>query len=494
MKNAMKKLMAFALVAIMLVSALPFQASAATGNPITFKVIYDQSDSATSDPIVRVPGNKESATIKAILENWGKIDSSLFMSASINDGTGWKKAAEGVDTVVNAGSSVSVRVDMAKPENGIEIKNPEDDPNYTPDEDTDGNEGNEDAGNAGSGNTGSNKEEDTYNPITFKVLLNDDDNVYFHKVAETQRDSAPIADLLTYWFDADWTNDYTFKHAYVTDAGATKGTTVTDVNTTIYLGQSVSVRLTEKNNTGNNSGSNNNSNNNSTTTTTTDPIKLIIKVDDETQRQVKFEGKESATVNALLANYWKSTWDFDYYLVNDSEVEKTDLTKTVYAGDTVTVYMETHVSKLNSNKVYLHVFMNNDFDDAVKNINITDGIAADGVVDVNNDVKTVIKQYFTAKDSDGIKYDGLYVSTGNWVGDFLTDTKDEYVDNIKELKEDGYVHLNLMITNAKLKTTSTADSTNPKTGDSIFMTVTVMTLSASALALFFFLNKKRAVK
>lgn len=39
---------------------------------------------------------------------------------------------------------------------------------------------------------------------------------------------------------------------------------------------------------------------------------------------------------------------------------------------------------------------------------------------------------------------------------------------------------------------STADKTNPTTGDQIFMAVTVMAMSASALALFFFLKKRKA--
>ena len=49
-----------------------------------------------------------------------------------------------------------------------------------------------------------------------------------------------------------------------------------------------------------------------------------------------------------------------------------------------------------------------------------------------------------------------------------------------------------MVRDAKRVSSGTADSSNPKTGDNIFMAVTVMTLSA--LALVYVFDKKRAVK
>ena len=150
--------------------------------------------------------------------------------------------------------------------------------------------------------------------------------------------------------------------------------------------------------------------------------------------------------------------------------------------------------KLNSSKVYLHIFLNGAVKHSAKDEDITNWIAKDGVVDIDSDVKDVVKKYFTAKDSDGIEYDGLYMATGNWVGDYVTDNKAGRIDNIDELKKEGYVHINVMVNNAKAKSNSNAGSSNPKTGDDIYMTVTVMGLSAAALCAVYFVSKKRAVR
>jgi len=251
------------------------------------------------------------------------------------------------------------------------------------------------------------------------------------------------------------------------------------------------------------------------------PIQIVVKSGSSdnviwTGAKVPANG-EYALVENLLYYCWNSDWAKDYtfsHAWSTMQQAKVGTGAKIYAGDTLSIMLNANASndntgsngntgsntnkpsKLNSNKVYLHVFLNNKIDEPDMNINITDWIAADGKVDVKTDVRTVVKTYYTAKNSDGINIDGLYLAVGNWVGSFITDTKSETIDNIVDLKEDGYVHINVMVTNARAKTasTSTPDSTNPKTGDSIYMAVTVMGLSATALAAVLFLNKKRAVK
>lgn len=144
-------------------------------------------------------------------------------------------------------------------------------------------------------------------------------------------------------------------------------------------------------------------------------------------------------------------------------------------------------------KVYLHIYKDNKVDDPAKTVDITNGIALDGKVTLA-EVKTVVKNYYTAKNSDGIGYDGMYLARGNWVGNFVNDTqKYTTIEDTNEMRKEAEVHINVMITNANAKSSSTADSSNPKTGDTITMTMTVMTISASALALVYFFNKKRAI-
>ena len=55
------------------------------------------------------------------------------------------------------------------------------------------------------------------------------------------------------------------------------------------------------------------------------------------------------------------------------------------------------------------------------------------------------------------------------------------------------VTIRVYISNAKVVSSGKADSSNPKTGDGIFMAVATMAASASALATGFYFNKKRAL-
>jgi len=184
---------------------------------------------------------------------------------------------------------------------------------------------------------------------------------------------------------------------------------------------------------------------------------------------------------------------FDYYTIDGVTGKYDDVTDVVYPGETARIYVKVTESKLNHNKVYLQIFMNNDFDVPAKTINVTTMATENGLYREGN-VKDLILEYFSAKSSTGIKIDGMYPSTGSWVAKFLEDTKVKNVSNdeIVEMKEDDYVVFNIMVTNAKLKSSGTADSTNPKTADNIYAVVTIMTASAAALAAAFYLNKKRA--
>ena len=102
----------------------------------------------------------------------------------------------------------------------------------------------------------------------------------------------------------------------------------------------------------------------------------------------------------------------------------------------------------------------------------------DGVITIG-EVKEVVKTYYTAKDSDGIGYDGFYYSTSSTKNDYINNkNKTDRIDNLDELRREGYVHLN----------------SNPKTGDTIYMAVTVMGLSAASLAAVYYISKKRAVR
>lgn len=147
----------------------------------------------------------------------------------------------------------------------------------------------------------------------------------------------------------------------------------------------------------------------------------------------------------------------------------------------------------NSGDVVLEICMDKN-QTPTKTVSIKSGIALDGVVTLD-EVKTVVKKYFGSVDTaTGIIYDGLYVKQ-TYAGNIIEWVNDDKVASVGGLYDAAnnskLVTIRVYISNAKAVSTK-ADSSNPKTGDGIFMAVATMTASASALATGFFFNKKRA--
>lgn len=186
-------------------------------------------------------------------------------------------------------------------------------------------------------------------------------------------------------------------------------------------------------------------------------------------------------------------YSFDYYTIDGETGKNYDDSDVVQPGEVARVYVKVTESKLNNNKVYLQIYLNNNFDTPAKTLNVTSMASEDGL-NLYGNVEDLILDNFTAKNSKGIKMDGMYESVGSWVADFLEDDKvsKRTADQIIEAKEESFVVYNIMVTNAKTGSSSTADDTNPKTGDQIMVPVAIMAVSASVLAaVAFYLNKKR---
>lgn len=147
--------------------------------------------------------------------------------------------------------------------------------------------------------------------------------------------------------------------------------------------------------------------------------------------------------------------------------------------------------------VYLHIYEAGNVKSPMKTVTLdTWTCVKDGVVTLG-ELKDVIKTYYTAKDSDGIGYDGIYWSTSSTKTDYIKDeNQTDRIEDLDDLRSKGYVHLNVWIGNAKAKSDSNSNSSssNPKTGDTIYMAVTVMGLSAASLAAVYYISKKRAVR
>lgn len=334
-----------------------------------------------------------------------------------------------------------------------------------------GNNSGNNSGNTGTGNTGNTGTTPT-NPDNPQSLTA---NFYVNNALQTTRPFTTNGTVRYLLEQAGYTvSNYSAITANV--AGANKG-----LDDMISLGQTVNIYMTK----------------NSTTNPNPQYVTAAYYINNTYQKTDTYPS--NSTVRTLMENHGYKVSDYSSINATVNNATK-GLDDTITVGQAVTINMYTSNSGNSGSgsttnkfpyKVYLHVYLNNNIGEPDRNINITNTLATDGVVSMS-EVKNLIPDYYKAKNSNGIGYDGLYLAKGNWVKDYVTDAnKYEKLNDVDVRTGEEYVHINVMITNATAKTSSTADTSNPKTGDAIFMTITVMGLSAAALTGLFFYDKKR---
>lgn len=376
MKTVCKKLLSLMLVAVLLVSAVPMMASAASSTPVWVVVKEGTADSSSEVTSFNTEYVASSTTISGMMAAAGQYEvTTNFVKAS------YKK--DGKTTPIGADEALPEGVD------GIyvvyEPKTTQ--PTTAPTQPT------------------------SAAPISITVKVDNSDNVVWTgSKVPANGESSLVKDLLSYVWNSDWDNAYTFHHAWVSERQTNLGR-----NDKVYAGETLYIALENKTTSGN-SGSGSGS------------------------------GSDSG-----------SSSKFPY-------------------------------------SVYLHIYAKGNVGSPIKTVTLdTWTCVKDGVITLD-EVKDVVKTYYTAKTSDGIGYDGFYYSTSTTKTDYIKDeNKTERINNLDDLRTQGYVHLNVWIDNyvAKSSSSSNADSTNPKTGDSIYTAVAVMGLSVTALAAVYFINKKR---
>lgn len=536
MKTAMKKIMTLLLVAMLLVTAIPFTAFAATGG---FTGVYLQVwkngkyETVRSDVWIEGNGDPKTKTPRDLLNHlfggWEseyefvEADTLTAGTVGIDDtihsavspevylhmkskgvyrakisfkqyGSGeWiadkviEKVNNGQDPTISYNEIVNV---MPKPQAGMEsysiaeVRTPSDN-TLNPGNFYTGEYGKEEwftayvnVTNNGQGQTPASKN------VTLTVM-NGSTTVMNTKTIELDGDSAQLKKILYYHWDKTWTDKYN----YSSDSLG-RG-----LEGTIKGGESVTVYVTSKSSKPD-------------PKPTVKDINFVVTIGTTADNaKESFRGSFTPAQNGaskvgdILTNKWNSKWKnsykFENAYVNGRNLGENDYVK---AGETVTIRVSAKNSSGGStdgghNKfpynVYLHVYLNNNLDSAHKTFDITDGIAADGVVDKNDIWNNLLKNYYSAKDSKGVKIE-LYKAEDNWVKNFAVDNQTDRIDDILDQRDDHYVHINVVLNNAKYKTSgSNADPNNPKTGDSIGTVISVMGLSATALATMFFFNKKR---
>lgn len=410
MKNAMKKLMSVLLVAVLLISAVPFAASAASQVTVCVKVDGVEKGTVTVDL------NGGSATVGDIMK-W-KENVKALMSGNFCHS--WKKgmgnAVGGSDLVVNAGETVYLAFytdlnDCPKCNTAAD-KDEDQTPTETPSEPV---------------ATEPAATEPTVKAVTFVVKVskkgeaNTGEVVYEGSKVPSNGVSCKVGDLLSYCWNSKWTGVYEFDHAW----SKSKNATTYDKDSAIAAGDEVHIMLkpvSKKNDNGsNNSGSNN-------------------------------------------------------------------------SGIT---------NKDNTNQVWLHVYINGNAGTIAKSINLTNTYLMDDNSTNTTEIKNyLLTNYYQSSDSSkNVELDGLYLNkgtSGTFPQNYYTDgNKFSTLSDIDDMLDDGYVHISVMLKNvtAKTTTTTTADSSNPKTGDSIYTAMTVMGISAASLAavMYVYTKKRQAI-
>lgn len=133
-------------------------------------------------------------------------------------------------------------------------------------------------------------------------------------------------------------------------------------------------------------------------------------------------------------------------------------------------------------KVYLEIYLNGDWNLA-KRVDISAYVGKNDEVITRAEVQKVVTKYYSPKAGYTLKYIGLF-DEQSWY-EYTRDQETDGAESIQitmldgDIKKDHYIYV--MVTNVKVPV---ADSTNPKTGDAILGVVaTMFTSSAAALYL-----------
>lgn len=182
---------------------------------------------------------------------------------------------------------------------------------------------------------------------------------------------------------------------------------------------------------------------------------------------------------------------------NDKEQEWIAAQHTVADDDDLRVYADWQETKPGKgdddgdgeDDVILRIYVNGNTKSVAKVVNM-EKYAGDGKI-THSEAEKVVRKYYEEKyTDDDMDVDGLFTKS-TWNGGKYD--MDDAKSSIR-VNEKGDTIIYVMVRDAQKISSGTADSTNPKTGDTIFVAVTVMALSATALAAVYVFNKKRAVK
>lgn len=200
-----------------------------------------------------------------------------------------------------------------------------------------------------------------------------------------------------------------------------------------------------------------------------------------------FEQAEDDDDMDMIGLFTKSTW-------NGGDYDEDDAKEKIYVDedDKLTVYVMVYDAKLISDSdddIVMRIYLNGNTTTVAKVVNM-ESYATDGKITLTEATKVINKYYEEKYDDDDMDIEGLFTASTWNSGNY----KLKNAANSIKVNAKGDTIIYVMVKDAQKISSGTADSTNPKTGDTIFMAVTVMALSATALAAVYVFSKKRAVK
>ena len=163
--------------------------------------------------------------------------------------------------------------------------------------------------------------------------------------------------------------------------------------------------------------------------------------------------------------------------VHDAENDRDGEVMNARVGSGRTVYINAYTSQ-----DYVYIYVHNSRSYSNLRVIQLDGKKAGDTV-TRAEVKKAVSKYYSLSSLS------MYTEKG-WEAYVQ---KDETAQSVDTVTVEGKVtEIHVKISGSAKSSSATADSSNPKTGDAIFTPVMVLGVSASALAVLFYLNKKRA--
>ena len=143
--------------------------------------------------------------------------------------------------------------------------------------------------------------------------------------------------------------------------------------------------------------------------------------------------------------------------------------------------------------IWLYIYTNNDIIQPAKRVLLNNYlIVKDDVLD-KNEILSVVDDYYTASNANtGIVWQGAYKEDTLDVIKFVFKYDEAPFTNLGAARTAGTVVIKARVTGVNAISSAAADTSNPKTGDSIYTAVAVMGISAASLAAVMYVyNKKR---